>query len=119
MSMCINVELARRWIEALRSGQYVKTRRQLRDPCGGFCAAGVLGDLIVKDSHDHLKWDHGDLLDANDCVMSSTGLLRRTSMQHLVDRNDLLNWNDDLCLSFDQIADRLQERLDSYVKQRE
>jgi hypothetical protein len=119
MSTYINVELAHRWIEALRSGQYTKTRRILQDPDGGFCAIGVLGDLLVKDSHGLLKWDFGDVLDGNGGVLSSTGLMRRSSMQHLVDRNDLVCWNDDLRLSFEQIADKLQARLDSYIKQSE
>lgn len=40
-------EIKKLWVGALRSGDYLKTKKALRDRCG-FCAAGVLVDLAVK-----------------------------------------------------------------------
>lgn len=52
----MNVEIGRRWVEALRSGEYEQARDKLRDSVGtdkdGFCCLGVLCDL-----YDENGWD--------------------------------------------------------------
>ena len=41
--------VARRWINALRSGKYRKTTGALKRTDGSYCALGVLCDLYKKD----------------------------------------------------------------------
>lgn len=44
----MNKEIKKKWVDALRSGEYKQTRGRLRyDDC--FCALGVLADLVVKE----------------------------------------------------------------------
>jgi hypothetical protein len=41
-------EIKKKWIDALRSGEYKQTRGRLRfDDC--YCALGVLADIVVKE----------------------------------------------------------------------
>ena len=44
-------KIKQKWINALRSGEYSKVTGVLRDdsPCGGFCALGVLVDVLVQE----------------------------------------------------------------------
>ena len=45
----MNPEIKKRWIEALRSGDYKQGRGQLKDSKDRFCVLGVLCDLHSKD----------------------------------------------------------------------
>ena len=55
----MNTEVKKKWIEALREGFYLQTKRQLRDKdkddytC--FCAYGVLVDLYCKEHN--VSWE--------------------------------------------------------------
>jgi hypothetical protein len=42
-------EVMRKWVAALRSGEYKQTKRNLRDE-HGFCCLGVLCDLYAKET---------------------------------------------------------------------
>lgn len=55
--MSMNPEWKRKWVEALRSGDYEQTTQHLQD-MDGFCCLGVLCD-IVKDEVG-LKWQERD-----------------------------------------------------------
>lgn len=46
---------AKRWVEALRSGEYRQTREVLRDE-HGFCCLGVACDLYAKEHPDISQW---------------------------------------------------------------
>lgn len=57
-----------KWIAALTSGEYSKTKGALKDNCG-FCALGVLCDIYAKEHN--IEWEQeGDsnmyLLDGNE-----------------------------------------------------
>ena len=45
----MNPDIKRRWVDALRSGQYTQTRGRLSAGSNCFCATGVLCD-VVKDN---------------------------------------------------------------------
>jgi hypothetical protein len=47
-------EIKRKWIEALRSGDYKQGRGWLRDKEGNYCCLGVL--MEVQDVQDDLSW---------------------------------------------------------------
>lgn len=54
----MNPEIKKLWLSALRSGEYSKTTRSLRDE-SGFCCLGVLCDLHFKENGVDY-WTTGD-----------------------------------------------------------
>lgn len=42
-------EIKRRWVEALRSGEYSQGQNELRPSLDSYCCLGVLCDLYAKD----------------------------------------------------------------------
>ena len=62
--------IARRWVEALRSGEYGQTTHRLRDGepgalGNGFCCLGVLCDLYAKE-HPEAAWQPAVEIDDSD-----------------------------------------------------
>ncbi len=53
----MNKAIKKKWIDALRSGQYRQTRDKLKSRNGGFCCLGVLCD--IQDAT--WRWKEGDL----------------------------------------------------------
>lgn len=45
----MNIENVRKWITALRSGEYKQTRRRLQDKYG-YCCLGVATDLYIRET---------------------------------------------------------------------
>ena len=56
----MNQEIKKRWIEALRSGEYQQGKESLFH-CGKFCCLGVLTDLYIKEHGLQWKQDSADL----------------------------------------------------------
>lgn len=56
----MNIDIANKWIAALRSGKYKQAEEVLRDSNGGFCCLGVLCDLHSKEnqSAEHVWFDN-------------------------------------------------------------
>jgi hypothetical protein len=50
----MNQEIKKKWIEALRSGDYKQGRGWLRDHDGNYCCLGVL--MEVQDVDDDASW---------------------------------------------------------------
>lgn len=51
-----HVGRVRRWVAALRSGEYAQTREALHNAeTGGYCCLGVACDLFVR-AHDGYEW---------------------------------------------------------------
>ncbi len=48
----MNPEWKAKWLEALKSGEYKKAKKRLRNRNGGMCCLGVLCDIV-----DNSKWD--------------------------------------------------------------
>lgn len=91
-----------RWIEALRSGQYTKTSRSLRNGLG-FCSLGVYCDVIEPDGWEYNgTWRHS----------GESGTLPSHMIydvdKYILDHGDLIIMNDDLNMSFFEIADELE-----------
>ncbi len=66
-------EIAAKWCDALRSGEYQQAPQQLRvygTDVDGFCCLGVLCDLYAKERPDEGRWD-GDLFRAGLSVGST------------------------------------------------
>lgn len=51
-------EIKQRWIQALRSGHYSQTQKNLRTE-NGYCCLGVLCDLYAQDHSDAVWVDNG------------------------------------------------------------
>ena len=111
----MNQEVKKRWIDALRSGDYKQGAGCLRiDSSNRFCCLGVLTDLYFKEKN--CEWDPG---------LSLLPLLpdRIVQWAELADRNpgfldendDVFNYftslNDQVNMSFKQIADLIEEHL--------
>ena len=47
---------AKKWVEALRSGDYKQTRGKLRD-ADGFCCLGVACDLYASETKSVISWE--------------------------------------------------------------
>lgn len=58
----MNIDIANKWIAALRSGKYAQTSEALRDNAG-FCCLGVLCDLHSEEnqSDEHVWFDNNYL----------------------------------------------------------
>lgn len=97
------------WIEALRSGEYLQGRNQLCNKVDGekvFCCLGVLADIHPElyFSEEYLSFfgrfgSHDS--DLPDDILNSVGLDK-------IDQEDLIQLNDQLGYSFDEIADHLE-----------
>lgn len=104
-------EVLRRWVKALRSGEYEQSHGCLRTDFRGksFCSLGVLCDLAAKDGG--AKWERFG--DAHYYRKSATSLPDvmvkfldlRGHMFNLVEMNDYLKWN------FKQIAGYIEKEL--------
>lgn len=124
-------EIAERWVEALRSGEYNQGEACLRNN-SNFCCLGVLCDLYVKDGHGHWEGKFGEKeLDLHSATLPSTvidwagmkdsdGYITpkynddtQITLWHLNDgipREGLIVGEEksELKLSFDEIADIIQ-----------
>ena len=117
----LSIEIAQRWVNALRSGEYKQTKTQLQDE-EGFCCLGVLCDLELgkkarRDAYGHISGstlgDQGlnfDTLDGVNLTLDEQGWFLS-----LADLND----NGDVSIqhgmeeshepfTFDEIADIIQ-----------
>jgi hypothetical protein len=120
------------FLEALRSGDYDQGNLQLRTYSDKFCCLGVLTDLAVKAGV--VRWvesEHGwgvrerlpngteqiNTTDLSDKVMRWAGLEVETCRSGNIytstnyQEDNLMHFNDEKNLSFEQIADIVEENL--------
>lgn len=110
----MNPAIKTKWLVALRSGDYPQTRRRLRDD-DGFCCMGVLCDVVDPEGWSAYNngtfrssrafpppsvIDEAGLYDGRLCALGITGIM-----------GDLANLNDNMGLSFPEIADYIEENL--------
>ena len=107
------------WIDALRSGDYIQTRDRLHvtDTCE-YCALGVaceisgLGEWDVYGSYDIPDDDAGLTPVMPKPVALSMGLHKcNPSVVYRGETYNISQLNDDLCLSFEAIANLIEEQL--------
>lgn len=105
-------ENAKKWVEALRSGNYKKTVGQLSNEYG-YCCLGVACDLYEKETGDELpKSEDGDYDDVYlygdfSCVKEWLGL--RNGDGSYGDDDSLAKYNDG-GKTFNQIADIIESQ---------
>lgn len=101
-------EIKAQWLEALRSGAYQQTRGHLKD-LDGYCCLGVLCDIVQPD-----RWVEEEV---GKFSMNYYTSCLPTEVRHKVDMpgdgttGKLMGMNDASKLSFDEIADWIEEYL--------
>ena len=112
-------DIARRWIDALRSGKYQQTTGTLRSPDGSYCCLGVLCEIEgLKYDEDRRTFtftdeegetDHSDTLlpdtFAKHLGIHEEGLLKNKRRMPVV---SLIQLNDVNKASFSEIADVIE-----------
>lgn len=109
------IEVRRRWIAALRSGKYKQGRRGLRIIYGDnelWCCLGVLCDVVapenwVSSGQFYQAYQHLEGFSA----LPTTAILESAGIDQF-ELNRLIQMNDGLGRTFEQIADFLERRLD-------
>jgi len=117
----MNEEIKQEWIRRLRSGDYNQTQDELKDD-KGYCCLGVLTDIFI-DRHSRTYWikhDEGYGLKYKDALYLSTlpypvknwaGLGDNPTPYISIDNTSLVLCNDVKKMSFDEIADLIEEKL--------
>lgn len=110
-------EIKRRWVEALRSGEFEQGRERLltvgrKGEPDRFCCLGVLCELYLDDHPEHPGWDEWGNLDGEVGSLPKAVIYWADYAGH--DPRDPLRraatyWNDVDLLTFDEIADRVAE----------
>jgi hypothetical protein len=118
----MNPNIRAKWLAALRSGDYVQGQSALRDNSRHFCCLGVLCDVAARDgigewiepTNEYPRFSFapndgtpGDLILPR-AVVDWAGL---PEPNPAVGDFALTVWNDDKRVSFDEIADLIEEHL--------
>jgi hypothetical protein len=86
----MNQEIKKRWVEALRSGEYEQGRKHLHPEAGKYCCLGVLCDLHSKDNG--VEWESGPVFAASSYMGSVWKLpLSVMAWADLAERDPLVN----------------------------
>lgn len=109
----MDAEWKRKWVEALRSGEYKQGRYQLMEDNGSFCCLGVLTDLVVKESGGKYSWDEdtGFIYDQGVLPGEVPNVVGLDSYDPYAEGHTLSSWNDDRGADFNRIADIIEKHL--------
>ncbi len=109
----MDAEWKRKWVSALRSGEYKQGRYRLMEDNGSFCCLGVLTDLVVKESEGKYRWDDDSGFTYDQGVLPGevTDIVGLYSCDPYVKETTLSSWNDDKGADFNQIADLIEKHL--------
>ena len=104
--------IMKKWVKALRSGEYKQGRFKLCDGNNYFCCLGVLTNLYVEENGNAKKaWKHNGSL--SPIVQKWSGVNTGTGNFSLgVDSKSLANLND-TGVSFKDIADIIEDKYKS------
>jgi hypothetical protein len=123
----VNPDIKRRWIEALRSGEYRQTQEVLVEPDpilgDAFCCLGVLCEIAVKDGvivrQAESYLDPANPMDQSDATLPMAVLrwaelpIDGHTANEVVVMHEryLTTFNDNFRYDFNQIADVIEEKL--------
>lgn len=112
-------EIAKRWVDALRSGKYTQTRGKLNNNnTGGFCCLGVLCDISGLDKWTPYIDDAGKPVDHRSLYLERDGVLPEpvrtwsgihSSLGSFIEGDSLASRNDNGA-TFEEIADLIETR---------
>lgn len=108
----MNKAFKKKWVKALRSGEYEQTQNRLCDGNGGMCCLGVLCDISRLGEWEEIDCDgpvykFGKIskeYELSTKMLQKFGLHKRTMAK-------LIKMNDQDEMSFDEIADYIEEKL--------
>lgn len=104
---------AKKWVKALRSGEYKQTQMALRDR-NGFCCLGVACDLYARENSLDGDISHGSYLSgAFEPVRKWLGLSHATGLYD----NGVLVSDNDHGKTFDEIADIIEAEPNGLFKE--
>lgn len=115
-------ENAKKWVEALRSGEFKQTTQTLQD-AGGYCCLGIAavvyeretGESLPRDSRGHFT--HAELGSEFDCVRNWLELSDSIGMySRKAHRTCLVRHNDDDGMNFSEIADIIESEPEGLFK---
>lgn len=112
----MNKEIAKKWVAALRSGEYKQGKGQLRDTENRFCCLGVLCNLHAQ-AHPRIAAKQRD----KDAYMTSTGILPQEVMDWAgmsdprgqLPNGNLLTELNDVGMRFKTIAKIIEQNVDA------
>ena len=131
----MNKDIKKKWVDALRSGEYKQGQGRLKNEKNEYCCLGVLCDLAVKEgvvqekrvtepfrAHPDYFFDKQDAFLPASVVewagLNSTGTLVRMGdgiftvrVEYNEERTSLSALNDAKGLTFNEIADLIKEQL--------
>lgn len=121
----LNPEVKAKWVAALRSGEYKQGYRNLRSPDDRFCCLGVLCDLAAKEGvippatimHGLFFYGESSALPSEAVSSWAFGKpFTYSSAFNTLDKKSgrnrhLAYFNDEVGMSFSQIADLIEEKL--------
>lgn len=116
----MNPDVKKKWLEALRSGEYKQGKEALRLPDNTFCCLGVLCDLHAKETGNQWLPVDGDMeylggtCVVPDEVMQWAGLPEEDPLVGGLtdqDKKYISCLNDELDYTFSEIADVIEESL--------
>lgn len=103
----MNPEVKKKWVEALRSGEYKQCRGALFKK-GAYCCLGVLREIAPKEMRNSPGEQKGFL---SKKVRRWAGLNESNPIIGPHKRLNAVNCNDNLKMSFVEIADLIEENL--------
>lgn len=105
-------ELVRKWVEALRSGEYGQTKDVLANGANGFCCLGVACAVALgtKDVNIIKKYAASSCMIYPATVRNALGLNKDVKFRGTTQKLDtaLMTMNDCASRSFDAIADYIE-----------
>lgn len=63
----MDTKLKKNWLQALKSGDYVKGKNVLKSTEGTYCCLGVLADLLIAE-YDNTYWIDGTEVTETECT---------------------------------------------------
>ena len=102
----MNENVKNLWVDALRSGEYSQTKRQLQDD-GGYCCLGVLCEVGEKAGIPVNTRPNGKLSGLS--LTAQGGILDWSGTGQLDQQNTLIRMNDAGGKTFEEIADYIED----------
>jgi len=117
--LIMNPELKKKWVDALRSGEYKQGKSYLRSS-DSYCCLGVLADVIIKET-DQYYWRRDSTISKlvevyslinkmDEAVVGSGKFYSAFYDEYLysLEQDNLIKLNDGENLSFNEIADYIE-----------
>lgn len=113
----LNKEAVHKWVKALRSGEYKQGREQLRNDDDEYCCLGVACDVFKEEVNGEWK-QNGENYQFHIGGNHTVGFMPIFLKDHLgLSENfvnvELVSANDHKELSFDEIANMIEEEVNS------